>query len=147
MAVRRQEHTSAEAASGPKVLVVDDEPVVSQIITDALGDEGFTVRTASGGVDALELLGEYVPDIVLLDLMMPRGSGEDFLVEFRRRGFDTPVAILSAKRNADVVAASLRADAFISKPFDLDELSTIVRALLAPGRIRAEPLGTQTTRP
>jgi two-component system response regulator MprA len=113
------------------VLVVDDDVDIRATLADVLVDEGYTVETAGDGLDALELLrGGLAPGLILLDLMMPRCDGADFrqaqLADPRLAGF--PVVLLSATAKLDEKHGALRADAYLKKPVQLDELlATVAR--------------------
>jgi CheY-like chemotaxis protein len=114
-----------------EVLVVDDDVAVLQTIADALEAEGYTVVTARNGALALERLRQRRPDVVLLDLMMPVMDGWTFLPLCRADpgGADLPVVVLSAL--SPTTTSILLADAFITKPFDLDDLLATVERLAA----------------
>jgi len=105
------------------VLVVDDDPDILQTLALCLSSEGYQVLMASNGQEALELLRREKPSVILLDLMMPVMDGWQFVTEMDQRGWrKAPLLILSADRAVQGHANRLRADAFLAKPFDLDEL-------------------------
>jgi two-component system, OmpR family, KDP operon response regulator KdpE len=113
------------------ILVVDDDPGILTAIKQALITHHYEVRTASDGVEAMALFQQASPDLILLDLMMPRMDGLE--VCRRVRALDnTPILILSVKGGeADIVAAlDLGADDYLVKPFRLAELLARVRAIL-----------------
>jgi two-component system KDP operon response regulator KdpE len=117
--------------SKPIVLVVDDEPQILRVIRASLPLRGYEVITASSGEEALDQIGKQVPDLIILDLVMPEMSGLD--VCRRVREFSTvPIIVLSAKgAESDKVAAlDLGADDYVTKPFGMDELLARVRAVL-----------------
>jgi two-component system KDP operon response regulator KdpE len=117
--------------SKPTVLVVDDEPQILRVIRASLPLRGYEVITASSGEEALDQIGKQVPDLIILDLVMPEMSGLD--VCRRVREFSTvPIIVLSAKgAESDKVAAlDLGADDYVTKPFGMDELLARVRAVL-----------------
>ena len=106
-----------------RILVVDDDPDILQTLGLCLTSEGYEVLMATNGQEALELLRKEAPAIILLDLMMPVMDGWQFVSEMDQRGWrKAPLLILSADRGVQGHAAKLRADAFLAKPFDLDEL-------------------------
>lgn len=113
-----------------KVLVVDDEPALRDLIRAVLEEEGYEVLTAENGRRALELLEEDRPDLVLTDLMMPVMGGHELMHRLRSRpGLDRiPVIVMSTARAASSVDA---AAAFVPKPFDIDQLLAAIRAVLA----------------
>ncbi len=115
----------------PRVLVVDDEPMVREVLTRYLEKEGFDVATAGDGEEALAAFESAPPDLVLLDLMLPRIDG---LEVFRRMraGAATPVIMLTAKGEETdrVVGLELGADDYVTKPFSPREVVARVRAVL-----------------
>ncbi len=117
--------------SKPLVLVADDEPSITKLVSITLGDEGFRVVTADCGEDALRKAEEIRPDIVLLDIVMPDLDGIEVmrrLREFR----SVPVILLTAKGSTADKAKGLDlgADDYVAKPFHPDELAARTRAVL-----------------
>ena len=115
-----------------KILIVDDDPAVLSSTTDMLRAFSFDVITASDGRKGYELATTQAPDVIVLDWMMPGYSGMQFITDFRKQGFQTPVLFLTAKsEHADQIEA-LRAvaDDYISKPYDASILRERVRAML-----------------
>lgn len=114
------------------VLVVEDDPNISKGLERSLQFEGFTVRVAPDGQRGLELAVDRKPDVILLDVMLPKLNGFEVLRELRRLGIDAPVIMLTAKgEEIDVVRGlDLGADDYITKPFALSELMARVRAVL-----------------
>ena len=105
------------------VLVVDDDPDSLQTLALCLSTEGYRVLMASNGQEALDLLAKEKPACILLDLMMPVMDGWQFVAELEARSWrKAPLLILSADRAVQGHAMRLQADAFLAKPFDLDEL-------------------------
>jgi len=116
----------------PTILVVDDEDAIRDFLRSALEAEGYRVLAADDGEAALTLCERHPPDLILLDLMMPRLDGLGFLHEFRRRSRheNVPVYIMSAVRTAADHARAAGVTGVFLKPFDLDELlDTIAHAL------------------
>jgi two-component system KDP operon response regulator KdpE len=113
------------------VLVADDEPRITKLVSLALAGEGFRVVTASGGEDALAKAEEFRPDIVLLDIVMPDLDGIEVMRQMRERR-PVPVILLTAKGSiADKAKGlDLGADDYVAKPFHPDELAARVRAVL-----------------
>ena len=121
---------AAERSVERMVLVVDDDPDILQTLALCLSSEGYRVTTASNGQEALDLLDKERPSCVLLDLMMPVMDGWQFVAELEKRGWrKSPLLILSADRAVQGHASKLRAEAFLAKPFDLDELLGKVQQL------------------
>jgi CheY-like chemotaxis protein len=114
-----------------RVLVVEDEDAVGQVVADALADEGYEVRRARNGREGLAVLTGWLPGLILLDLMMPVMDGWTFRSEQRRLGgaaATVPVVVLSGARDARLRAAEIDAVAAIAKPFDLDDVvATVAR--------------------
>jgi two-component system response regulator ResD len=114
-----------------RVLVVDDEPMVREVLARYLAKGGFSVETADDGQAALEAFARTSPDLVLLDLMLPRVDG---LEVFRRirQGNDTAVIVLTAKgeETQRILGLELGADDYVTKPFSPREVVARVRAVL-----------------
>jgi DNA-binding response OmpR family regulator len=127
----------------PRVLIVDDEPEIVRGIEDNLRFEGYQTLAATNGETGLALACQEAPDLILLDIMMPRVSGWDVCRELRRRGIDVPVIMLTARaEEADRVRGlELGADDYITKPFSVRELMARVHAVLRrPGPRRKAAL-------
>jgi CheY-like chemotaxis protein len=115
-----------------RVLVVDDEPFIRQVIGDVLQDEGYGTLFASSGHDMLKLLETEQPDLVLLDLMMPDGDGQEALQAMQSQPHlaDIPVVIVStgvARKRLDGASVT-----FLARPFDLEQLLQIVIDTIGP---------------
>lgn len=121
---------SAETAKHD-VLVVDDEPMVREVVTRYLERDGLNVRSAADGAAALLEFENNPPDLVVLDVMLPHVNGLDVLSEVRRRG-EVPVILLTAngKESERVRGLDLGADDYVVKPFSPRELSARVRSVL-----------------
>ena len=115
-----------------RILIVDDEPEIVRGLEDNLRFEGYQTLVATNGEDGLRLAASEAPDLVLLDIMMPRVSGWDVCRELRRKGIDVPIIMLTARgEEADRVRGlELGADDYLAKPFSLRELLARVRAVL-----------------
>jgi DNA-binding response OmpR family regulator len=115
----------------PLVLVADDEPRITKLVSIALSGEGFRVITAGSGEEALARAEEIRPDIVLLDIVMPDIDGVEVMRRLRERR-PVPVILLTAKGSATDKAQGLDlgADDYIAKPFHPDELAARVRAVV-----------------
>jgi DNA-binding response OmpR family regulator len=113
------------------VLVVEDEPTVRETIAEALTEEGLQVSTAEDGVTGLERFRASTPDLVLLDLMLPRMSGIE-VCRIIRAESSVPILMLTARDSEldKVLGLELGADDYVTKPFSLRELQARVRALL-----------------
>ncbi len=123
-----------DASAPHRVLVVDDEPDITALVAYHLAKAGYRVSTAATGPEALKAAREERPDIVILDLMLPRVSGYDVLAELRRQEEtrDVGVILLTARREEPdrIRGLSLGADDYLTKPFSPQELSLRVQAVL-----------------
>lgn len=119
-----------------KVLVVDDEPNIVELLTVSLKFQGFDVRTASSGTEALRLAREFNPDAYILDVMMPGMDGFELLTKLRAEGLDGPVLYLTAKDAVEhrIHGLTIGADDYVTKPFSLEEVITRLRVILRRGR-------------
>jgi DNA-binding response OmpR family regulator len=128
-----------------KILIIEDEPKIQQIIQAYLLKEGFEVYAASDGSQGWAAFKEHRPDLVILDLMLPAIPGEDLLSQIRQSS-DIPVIILSAKSSEDerIFGLNIGADDYLVKPFSPRELVARVRAHLR--RFRPVPAPTRTSR-
>lgn len=115
-----------------KILIVEDEPSLREIMQNFLEKERYLVETASSFRQAFEKIGEYNYDCILLDIMLPDGTGLDLLKELRAVGKQESVIIISAKDSIDdkVSGLDLGADDYLTKPFHLAELSARIKSLL-----------------
>jgi two-component system response regulator VicR len=113
-----------------RVLVVDDEPVIRHVIEDILRDEGYEVVLASGGHRMLDVLESVVPDLVLLDVMMPEGDGREAArwMQAQQHLRHIPVVMMSAGIAVDQLDTPHRA--FLPKPCDLDILLATVQQVI-----------------
>ncbi len=122
-----------------RILVVEDDPTVAEVVTRYLQRENFDVETAADGVSALARALGNRPDLVVLDLMLPGLDGLEICRRLRADG-DTPIVVLTAKGDADdrIAGLELGADDYITKPFSSRELVARVHAVLR--RARAAPV-------
>lgn len=125
-----------------RILVVEDDPVLADGLEVGLGLVGWTVDPVAEAAEAAAALRAARFDVVVLDLMLPDGSGLDVLAEMRGRGDTTPVLLLTAldKTSDRIRGLDSGADDYLGKPFDLDELAARLRALVRRSNGRAEPL-------
>ncbi len=109
---------------GKRVLVVDDDEDMQVLLQTVLEGQDYEVVTAEDGLVALRELEKATPDLIVLDLMMPRMDGYAFTEELRQRGLQAtiPIIVLSADVNAKQNADQLGADSYIAKPFDVRDL-------------------------
>ncbi len=129
-----------EPQSSGQVLVVDDSEVIRELIKVNLELEGFEVRTADDGEAALALMGEFRPDVVTLDVVMPRLGGFETVERMRAdpRTADIPVVVVTGRaQSADVERGeALGVDAYLTKPFEPAELVAVVSHLRRAGHVR-----------
>jgi len=125
-------HRALTAAHSQKrVLVVDDEPTIREIVADAFRESDFDVETAANGAKALEVVRRWLPDAIVLDLMMPRLDGTGFaaLLKLNPRLAGVPVLLVTAAYGAIEAAERVGARALLTKPFELDRLVELVTDL------------------
>ncbi|WP_314175027.1 response regulator transcription factor [Streptomyces winkii] len=115
-----------------KVLIVDDEPAVRDALRRSLAFEGYGTELAADGLDALEKTAAYEPDLILLDVLMPRMDGLTVARRLRESGRRVPIMMLTARDMVGdrVTGLDAGADDYLVKPFELDELLARIRALL-----------------
>ncbi len=116
---------------GTKILVVDDESGIRDLLKIYFEKEGYEVKTASDGVEGISYFKMYEPDLVLLDIMLPKKDGWQVCREIREMS-SKPVIMITAKGDVfdKVLGLELGADDFVVKPFDMKELSARVKAVL-----------------
>ena len=114
-----------------KILVIDDDPSISEAIKVYFEHEGYEVKVATDGVEGLNFFKMYEPDMVLLDIMLPRKDGWQVCREIRESSAK-PIIMVTAKGDVfdKVLGLELGADDFVVKPFDMKELSARVKAVL-----------------
>ena len=115
-----------------KILIIEDEPDMVLGLKDNFEFEGYEVLTASDGVAGLERARSHKPDVVILDIMLPKLSGLEVCKTLRSEGFSAPIVMLTARGQEidKVVGLELGADDYVTKPFSLRELLARVRAIL-----------------
>jgi two-component system, OmpR family, response regulator len=126
-----------EAAGTPgRLLVVDDEKTILELLSGSLRLAGFEVTTAASGAEAVRAAASRRPDLVLLDVMMPDGDGFEALRRMRSAGIEVPVIFLTARDEEPdrVNGFDLGADDYVTKPFSLNELLGRIRAVLRRSR-------------
>ena len=114
------------------ILIVEDEPDMATGLRDNLEFEGYEVRIARDGEEALASAAESAPDLILLDLMLPRRNGLDVCRELRHRGMRNPIIMLTARgqETDKVVGLEIGADDYVTKPFSVRELMARVHVQL-----------------
>ncbi len=110
------------------VLIIDDDRDLLELMAFVLMADGLVVRTATDGQEALDVIDQQMPNLILLDMKMPVMNGWEFAAEFHRR-YDgrTPIVVVTAAEDVEKRAAEVGASGWISKPFDVNELVKTVR--------------------
>jgi PAS domain S-box-containing protein len=127
--------------AGEKVLVVEDKPEMIQILTDyVLGPQGYVTLTALNGEEGLRMALTEEPDLVILDLRMPKMSGLQVLQALREQQCPIPVIVITAYGSEEVVVRALRlgANDYVAKPFELDEMINVIERVLSRSRREKE---------
>ena len=119
-----------------KILIIEDEPSLREVIEREMRGEGYVVESASDFLSAETKIAGYSYDCILLDIMLPGGSGLDLLAKLRDAGRRENVIIISARDAVDdrVAGLELGADDYLAKPFHMAELVARVRSVLRRGR-------------
>lgn len=120
-----------------RILVVDDERTIRELVCEVLADEGYEVVGASNGAEALTALEQHAPfSLVVLDMWMPVMNGWQFAAEVAERGVSVPIIVMTAAREARHRAEEIGAIGYIGKPFDVDQfieaVETAIRESGAP---------------
>ncbi len=126
----------------PKLLLVDDETAITDNLAPFLKRSGFDVTTAADGEEALKKVAGFQPEIIILDVMMPKLDGREVLRRLRNAGNWTPIILLTQVGEATERAMALEegADDYLNKPFDPHELTARIRAVLRRARPGKPPL-------
>jgi DNA-binding response OmpR family regulator len=150
--VRREAHESPTIGNlGRRVLVVEDDPDIRALVVEYLLAAGFDVGQARNGEIAMQMIRERAPDVVCLDLNLPRISGYDVCEQIRADVAikDISILITSARNSLDVRVFSLEAgaDAYLTKPFGLDELTDEIERLFEIRMLNQRETSTSATSP
>ena len=113
------------------ILVVEDDPAVLRVVVRALEVEGYAVASARNGAEALTEVESDRPLLILLDMHMPVMDGWRFKQALGQRGLDVPIVVMTAAVNAASYADDIQANGYLGKPFDIDELLSVVERLRA----------------
>jgi DNA-binding response OmpR family regulator len=126
----------------PRLLLVDDETAITDRLGPFLSRAGFDVNVARDGIEALEQVASYAPDLVIMDVLMPHMDGREALREMRKRDDWTPVILLTQIGGADERTMALLegADDYLNKPFDSNELVARIRTVLRRAKPGQPPL-------
>ncbi|MEC3913615.1 response regulator transcription factor [Nocardia sp. CDC160] len=115
-----------------RVLVVDDEPMIVELLSVSLRYQGFEVAAAASGTEGLDKAKTFRPDALIIDVMMPGMDGFGLLRRLRADGIDSPVLFLTARDDVDdkITGLTLGADDYVTKPFSLEEVVARLRVIL-----------------
>jgi len=120
-------HHERSNGQRPRVLVIDDDDALCDMLRDHLSSEGYAVATVSQGAAALELVRDHAPAVILLDLLMPIMDGWSFAEQYRRVARDpAAIIVMSGVHDLEAVSRSLGAANHLQKPFDLASLTRVV---------------------
>lgn len=124
-----------------KILVVEDDALTREGLSEMLLREGYTIDQAQDGIEGLQKYKDFQPDLVCLDVMMPRMSGYDLCREIRKTNVQVPLIFITAKSEEidTVVGLELGADDYIAKPFGKQEVLARVRALIRRAHLQKKP--------
>ena len=130
----------AGPTSKGNILVVDDEPQITRVLKTTLSSHGYGTRTAGDGDEALQVMKDWSPDLVITDLRMPNMDGLELCRRVREKSL-IPIIVLSVKgeERTKVEALDAGADDYVTKPFNVNELLARVRAALRRAKAKEEP--------
>ena len=118
--------------NGPRILVVDDEPNIRDLLTTSLRFAGFAVRAVGNGAAAISAVIEEEPDLIILDVMLPDMNGFGVTKRLRTSGYTSPILFLTAKDDTEdkITGLTVGGDDYVTKPFSLDEIVARIKAIL-----------------
>jgi two-component system OmpR family response regulator len=119
-------------SDGPKILIVDDEPNIRDLLTTSLRFAGFAVRAVGNGAQAISAVLEEEPDLIILDVMLPDMNGFGVTKRLRASGYTAPILFLTAKDDTEdkITGLTVGGDDYVTKPFSLDEIVARIKAIL-----------------
>ncbi len=132
---------------GAKILIIDDDSNISEMLSTHLEKDGYEVKVASDGVEGINYFKMYEPDLVLLDIMLPRKDGWQVCREIREISFK-PIIMITAKGETfdKVLSLELGADDFVVKPFEIKELMARIKAVLRRCSIHETPSDSEVVK-
>ncbi|GAA2239927.1 response regulator transcription factor [Herbiconiux moechotypicola] len=118
--------------TGPRILIVDDEPNIRDLLTTSLRFAGFAVRAVSNGAQTISAVLEEEPDLIILDVMLPDMNGFGVTKRLRAAGYTAPILFLTAKDDTEdkITGLTVGGDDYVTKPFSLDEIVARIKAIL-----------------
>ena len=133
--------------TAPRILVVDDEPNIRDLLITSLRFAGYQVRAVANGAQTISAVLEEEPDLIILDVMLPDMNGFSVTKRLRGAGYTAPILFLTAKDDTEDKIAGLNAggDDYVTKPFSLDEIVARIQAAGAGFRSLAEDIDTTTS--
>ena len=119
-------------SDGPRILIVDDEPNIRDLLTTSLRFAGFAVRAVGNGAQAISAVLEEEPDLIILDVMLPDMNGFGVTKRLRASGYTAPILFLTAKDDTEdkITGLTVGGDDYVTKPFSLDEIVARIKAIL-----------------
>lgn len=117
---------------GPRILIVDDEPSIRDLLTTSLRFAGFGVRAVANGAQTISAVLEEEPDLIILDVMLPDMNGFSVTKRLREAGYTAPILFLTAKDATEdkITGLTVGGDDYVTKPFSLDEIVARIKAIL-----------------
>jgi two-component system phosphate regulon response regulator OmpR len=115
--------------AGCSVLVVDDDALILRLVKESLTEAGYSVKTASGSLEAARAIARDPAQVVLLDIRMPGIDGRQFAEDLRARHISSKIIVMTAGPNAQRLAHEINADGYLEKPFDIAELISVVQRI------------------
>ena len=117
---------------GPRILIVDDEPSIRELLSTSLRFAGFGVRSVANGAQTISAVLEEEPDLIILDVMLPDMNGFSVTKRLRTAGYTAPILFLTAKDEVEdkVQGLTVGGDDYVTKPFSLDEIIARIKAIL-----------------
>ena len=122
------------------ILVIDDKPNIREVLSTILREEGYEVKTCQTSAQALEVIAEILPDLIVTDLKMPGMNGIDLMKEIKKFHTDIPVILITAYGTISSAVEAMKAGAYdyLTKPMDYDRLKILIRRALDQNRIHSE---------
>ncbi len=123
-----------------KIFLIDDDELITIMLTRVLKEEGYEVRAASGADDVMGRIRAWAPDVVLLDITLPVRSGIEVLTDIMQQQLETQVVMLTADDSAETAVKAMKIGAvdYLTKPFNIDEVKIVIRNIIEKGRLRQE---------
>lgn len=130
-------------SDGPKILIVDDEPNIRDLLTTSLRFAGFAVRAVGNGAQAISAVLEEEPDLIILDVMLPDMNGFGVTKRLRSSGYTSPILFLTAKDDTEdkITGLTVGGDDYVTKPFSLEEVVARLRGLIRRSQISISEAG------